>query len=59
MDHGWDLPLTLDLVCHINNTGFVLLGIVEHFSVNEKGELLYKEERNSRLLVPRAIRTIG
>ena len=34
VDHGWDLPLTIDSVCNINNLGFVLLGVAEKFSIN-------------------------
>ena len=43
--HGWDLPLTIDLVCHINNVGAVLLGLAEHFLVN------YNREKYTKMCV--------
>ena len=36
VDHGWYLPFGVYLVLHINNLGVVPLGVVEHFSINEK-----------------------
>ena len=44
VDHGWALPLTIDLVRHIKNVGVIPLGISEKFSVNEKEEI-YKKSR--------------
>ena len=38
IDHGWSLPLTIEYLQSIKNTGVVPLGVAEYFSINEKGE---------------------
>ena len=38
VDHGWSLPLKIDLIHHINNTGVFPLGVADPFSINDKGE---------------------
>ena len=42
VEHDWDLPLTIDSVCHISNTGVILMGVEQKFSVNDKGECYKK-----------------
>ena len=34
--HSWSVPLTIDLVPHINNMVVILIGVAEQFSFNEK-----------------------
>ena len=34
VEHGWALPLTIELVQHINNVLIFLIGLVEQFSIN-------------------------
>ena len=38
VEHGQALPLTIDSVRHIKNSGVVALGSAEKLSVNDKGE---------------------
>ena len=38
VEHGWALILSIDLVHHISNVGFVPLRVSEEFSVNENGD---------------------
>ena len=37
IDHGWALPITIESLQNIYNTGGVPLGVAEQFSINEKG----------------------
>ena len=37
-EHGWSLPLKIDLIHHINNAGVFPLGVADPFSINDKGE---------------------
>ena len=37
IDHGWALPLTIESLQNIQNSGVVPLGVAEQFSINEKG----------------------
>ena len=38
VENGCELPLTAELVRHINNEVLVLLGVMEQYSDNDKGE---------------------
>ena len=38
IDHVWALPITIKSIKSIKNAGVVPLGVVEQFSINEKGE---------------------
>ena len=42
IDHVWALPLTIESLQSINNSGVVHLGVAEQFSINEKGERFIK-----------------
>ena len=46
IDHGWALPLTIESLQLIKNSGVVPLGVAEQFSINEKGERYVKKTRN-------------
>ena len=46
IDHGWALPLTIEYLQSIKNSGVVPLGVAEQFSINEKGERYIKRRRN-------------
>ena len=37
IDHGWALPLTIESLQNIKNTGVVPLGVSEKFPINEIG----------------------
>ena len=37
IDHGWSLPLTIESLQKIINTGVMPLGVAETLSINEKG----------------------
>ena len=38
VEHGWALPLTIDSIRHIKNTGVIPFVVAEQFSINKKGE---------------------
>ena len=42
IDHGWELPLTIESLQRIKNAGVMPLGVAEQFSINEKGERYIK-----------------
>ena len=37
IDHGWALPLTIEYLQSIKNSGVSPLGVAEFFSINKKG----------------------
>ena len=37
VEHGWEYPLKIDSLCHIENAGVASLGVSEKLSLDKKG----------------------
>ena len=42
VEHGWALPIKIDLVHHVKDMGVIPLGVFEKISINEKGYVYTK-----------------
>ena len=59
IDHGWELPLTIESLQNIKNTGVVPLGGCRTILNKREGVKLYQKTRNTQLLITRTLRTFG
>ena len=58
VEHGWESPLTIDLLCHIEKVGVASLGVSKKIINRQERRTLYQHMRNPWLLFPRTFRTI-